>query len=194
MGVGDVGHRDASDDWDGKYCIDKSYSEGKVEVEGSGISKIGVDGDYGGGDGDGKGEMEDGGDCGSARDDGNGDYSGGDVHDGDSEDNYGAGNGGNGGLDDDEDNDGESTGISRNGSVEPDLCSSTETEILSCLALNVCGIRSKLLYPELLELVSKHDIICISETKLAGTDTVDVDGYKDFIGTGISINTNLEVL
>ena len=51
---------------------------------------------------------------------------------------------------------------------------------LKCLSLNVGGIKTKLLHPEFKEFLMKFDIICISESKLADTDDVSIDGYTSF--------------
>ena len=53
-------------------------------------------------------------------------------------------------------------------------------QTLSCVALNVCGIKSKLIFPEFISFINKHDIICFSESKLADTDTVEIEGYTAF--------------
>ena len=53
-------------------------------------------------------------------------------------------------------------------------------QILSCVALNVCGIKSKLIFPEFISFIKNHDIICFSESKLADTDTVEIEGYTAF--------------
>ena len=51
---------------------------------------------------------------------------------------------------------------------------------LSCIALNCCGFMSKMMFPEFEQLIKKHDIICISESKLSDVDTVDIEGYTAF--------------
>ena len=51
---------------------------------------------------------------------------------------------------------------------------------LSCIAINVCGFKSKEIFPDFIQLIRNHDIICISESKLADTDSVKVDGYTAF--------------
>jgi hypothetical protein len=48
------------------------------------------------------------------------------------------------------------------------------------LALNVWGIKSKLLFPEFVDLITKYDIVCLVESKLADTDKVDISGYTAF--------------
>ena len=56
--------------------------------------------------------------------------------------------------------------------------SNINTENLDLLILNVCGIKTKLLYPEFVNLLNKHDILCFTETK---TDDLDVINHEDFI-------------
>ena len=51
---------------------------------------------------------------------------------------------------------------------------------LKCLGLNVCGFKSKQIFPDFINFLNKHDVICISESKLADTDTVNIDGYTSF--------------
>ena len=58
----------------------------------------------------------------------------------------------------------------------PNVLPCTNVKPLSFLALNVCGILSKMKHPDLWSLISNHDIIAISESKLDDTDAVDVPG------------------
>ena len=51
---------------------------------------------------------------------------------------------------------------------------------ITFIALNVCGLISKLVFPDLLEFVSLHDIACISESKLSKTDSIDMVGFTPF--------------
>ena len=51
---------------------------------------------------------------------------------------------------------------------------------ISCLALNVCGVLSKLRYPEFMNLITKFDIVTLTETNLDDIDTVEVPGYVPF--------------
>ena len=62
----------------------------------------------------------------------------------------------------------------------PNVLPCTIVKPLSFLALNVCGILSKMKHPDFLSLISSHDIIAISESKLDDTDAVDVPGYVAF--------------
>ena len=62
----------------------------------------------------------------------------------------------------------------------PNVLSCTNVKPLSFLALNVCGILSKMKDPDFLSLISNHDIIAISESKLNDTDAADVPGYVAF--------------
>ena len=51
---------------------------------------------------------------------------------------------------------------------------------LSCVAINVGGLTSKLLHPDFDYFVKSHDIVCISESKLSNTDIVNIQGYTSF--------------
>ena len=51
---------------------------------------------------------------------------------------------------------------------------------LSCIAVNVCGFKSKEMYPDFIQFIRQHDIICISESKLEDTDCVKIEGYTAF--------------
>ena len=53
-------------------------------------------------------------------------------------------------------------------------------ESLSFLALNVCGLKTKLLCPDFLDFVSQFDVIIFTETKLDDTDKVEIPGYTVF--------------
>ena len=52
---------------------------------------------------------------------------------------------------------------------------------LKCGSLNVCGIKRKLLYPELCELISEYDLFCVTETKIDSYDIIALPGYKILI-------------
>ena len=62
---------------------------------------------------------------------------------------------------------------------------------LSFLGLNVCGILSKMKHPDFLSLISNHDIIAISESKLDDTDAVDVPGYVAFYRIEVNLDGSL---
>ena len=62
----------------------------------------------------------------------------------------------------------------------PNVLPCTIVKPFSFLTLNVCGILSKMKHPDFLSLISNHDIIAISESKLDDTDAVDVPGYVAF--------------
>ena len=62
----------------------------------------------------------------------------------------------------------------------PNVLPCTNFKPLSFLALNVCEILSQTKHPDFLSLISNHDIITISESKLDDTDAVDVPGYVAF--------------
>ena len=64
--------------------------------------------------------------------------------------------------------------------IESDDSNIVEKINVNCLTLNVCGVRSKLLSDDLLQLIDKYDIISLSETKLDDLDTVDIPGYTVF--------------
>ena len=57
---------------------------------------------------------------------------------------------------------------------------SSTNSYLSCLALNVCGMHSKLLGPDLLCLMKDYDIVVISESKLDDFDKVSIPGFTAF--------------
>ena len=42
----------------------------------------------------------------------------------------------------------------------------------------MCGIKRKLLYPELYELISEYDLFCVTETKIDSYDIIALPGYK----------------
>ena len=48
---------------------------------------------------------------------------------------------------------------------------------LKVLALNVCGLVSKLRNPDFIECISLYGIICLTETKLDNCDEAELDGY-----------------
>ena len=50
--------------------------------------------------------------------------------------------------------------------------------IRNCGSLNVCGIKRKMSYPELCELICKYDLFCITETKIDSHDNITLSGYK----------------
>ena len=43
--------------------------------------------------------------------------------------------------------------------------------------MNVCGLKSKLQYPEFVELVNKYDIVCFQESKTDDYDEINLSGY-----------------
>ena len=55
-----------------------------------------------------------------------------------------------------------------------------EKELIKILSLSVCGLQSKLIIPEFVELINNHNIIGLQETKLDDADTPDIKGYKLF--------------
>lgn len=51
---------------------------------------------------------------------------------------------------------------------------------LSCLSLNVCGVKNKVQMDDLKDLVKKRDICCFIESKLTDTDVAEFEGYASF--------------
>ena len=51
---------------------------------------------------------------------------------------------------------------------------------LHFLSINVCGLKSKLLCPEFVDLLNQYEIIGIQESKLDDVDHIVVDGYQVF--------------
>jgi hypothetical protein len=52
-----------------------------------------------------------------------------------------------------------------------------DTNNLNVLCLNCCGLKKRTRYPEFENLVFKHDIICLQETKTDDFDQIDIPGY-----------------
>ena len=48
---------------------------------------------------------------------------------------------------------------------------------LNLAVLNVCGLKTRSLYPEFQDLISEYDMFCVTETKLDSTDIISVNGY-----------------
>ena len=55
--------------------------------------------------------------------------------------------------------------------------SSPPPDSLNMLSLNCCGIKKRLQYPELENLVRNHDITCIVESKTDDRDEIKLPGY-----------------
>eukprot|EP00745_Piridium_sociabile_P022928 TRINITY_DN35768_c1_g1_i1.p1 TRINITY_DN35768_c1_g1~~TRINITY_DN35768_c1_g1_i1.p1 ORF type:complete len:178 (-),score=27.35 TRINITY_DN35768_c1_g1_i1:27-560(-) len=51
---------------------------------------------------------------------------------------------------------------------------------MSVLALNVCGLRRKMLSPDLLQLINDYDVVVLSETKLDDMDRINIPGFTVF--------------
>ena len=65
---------------------------------------------------------------------------------------------------------------------------SNETN-LNILTLNVCGLTTRQIYPEFLDLINQYDIIGLQETKLDLTNAAQfLDGYKIFCKHGKPIS------
>ena len=56
---------------------------------------------------------------------------------------------------------------------------------ISVLSLNVCGLRSKLLFSEFIILIRDYDIVCMCETRCDDVDMEDVKVTMEDIGFGI---------
>ena len=52
---------------------------------------------------------------------------------------------------------------------------------LKIVSLNVCGLMSKMKYPEFCEMLVSNDIICLTETKMDDLDSFDFDGFTCFM-------------
>ena len=65
--------------------------------------------------------------------------------------------------------------------TDPDLnkCleNDSKADMFNILALNCCGLKNKLQYPEFQELLSANDIICLIESKTDDTDEILLPGY-----------------
>ena len=54
----------------------------------------------------------------------------------------------------------------------------TNTKQLKLLALNVCGLKSKLRSNDFEDFIQNYDLVCLSETKLTEFDEIIIDGYN----------------
>ena len=45
-------------------------------------------------------------------------------------------------------------------------------------AVNVCGLRTRTIYPEFYEFLSKYDFIGLQETKTDSLDNIQIPGYN----------------
>jgi hypothetical protein len=52
---------------------------------------------------------------------------------------------------------------------------------LKFVSLNACGIKSKLLSYDFENFIKKYDIVCITETKLCDSDSLELDGFSVFM-------------
>jgi hypothetical protein len=59
------------------------------------------------------------------------------------------------------------------------FCTTIQTyfQVQLLLALNGCGLKNKLQYPEFQEFLSANDIICLVESKTDGTDEILLPDY-----------------
>ena len=62
-------------------------------------------------------------------------------------------------------------------SLNTDTYNYFEPKSFTWAALNVCGLRRKILYPDFCDLVSKFELFCVCETKLDESDIFEVPGY-----------------
>ena len=51
---------------------------------------------------------------------------------------------------------------------------------LKFLTINVCGIKSKLKFPDFCDYIQEYGFIGINETKLDEFDTLEIEGYNIF--------------
>ena len=58
------------------------------------------------------------------------------------------------------------------------LYSISQEKRLKICTINVCGLKSKLLYPEFDDFLDKYDIICITESKLDRFDSINLDNFS----------------
>ena len=75
------------------------------------------------------------------------------------------------------------TANSENGGTRdvPNKAGVSATCCLKIVSLNVCGLMSKMKYPEFCEMQVSNDIICLTETKMDDLDSFDVDGFTCFM-------------
>ena len=73
--------------------------------------------------------------------------------------------------------------VSNNGVFEVHnnhLYSIPQERILKICTINVCGLKSKLLYPEFDIFLDKYDIIGITESKLDRFDSINLDSIIQY--------------
>ena len=51
---------------------------------------------------------------------------------------------------------------------------------ISCIAINVGGLKSKTLFPDFEQFIRTYDVVCISESKLSNSDQFDLKGFTTF--------------
>ena len=74
-----------------------------------------------------------------------------------------------------------STDISHSNSMySDDIDGDNSSKKLSCMAINVGGLRSKLNFPSFLSFIKTYDVIVITESKFSDTDSVNILGYTPF--------------
>ena len=61
--------------------------------------------------------------------------------------------------------------------VLPDQVNQNTKTRLNIASINVCGLKSRVNYPEFIQLIQRYDIVCISETKLDQYDIIECPNY-----------------
>merc|ERR1719239_629833 len=69
---------------------------------------------------------------------------------------------------DNDDDTSESSSISNNN------CDNPSRTTLSCMAINVGGLRSKLNFPSFLSFIKNYDVVVVTESKFSDTDSVNI--------------------
>ena len=59
-----------------------------------------------------------------------------------------------------------------------DIVKGLRPQKLNCAALNVCGLRRRILYPDFVNLINKYHIFSVCETKLDNFDIIDIPDYE----------------
>lgn len=67
-----------------------------------------------------------------------------------------------------------------NETTECNSLTSSDTSYARIVSINVCGLASKLRNPEFVDVISKYDIICLTETKTDKADNIDIPNFSVF--------------
>ena len=59
--------------------------------------------------------------------------------------------------------------------------------------LNIGGLKSKTLFPDLEQFIGTYDVVCISKSKLGNSDQLMSTDSQHFIKIERNLNENLEV-